>query len=73
MHNDMMLKKQVNALNESFINFFGGSLSIVRASPLGASNSTTCQICRVSDHITTTCPHIRYLSLNVLSVICHIR
>lgn len=31
---------------------------VVRAIPLGANNSTMCQICRASDHIATKCSHI---------------
>lgn len=42
MHNDTMLEKDVNAFNESFINFFKGSSSVVGISPLKAITSTMC-------------------------------
>jgi hypothetical protein len=40
-------------LNESFINFFKGSLFIVGASPSRVNSSTMCQIWKASDHIAT--------------------
>jgi len=58
MHNDTMLEKQVNAFNESFINFFKGSSFVVVVSPLRTINFTMCQICKASDHIVITCPCI---------------
>jgi hypothetical protein len=58
MHNDTMLEKQVNAFNESFINFFKGSSFVDGVSPLRTINSTMCQIYKANDHIITTCPCI---------------
>jgi hypothetical protein len=42
MHNDMLLEKQVFALNEYFINSFKGRFSVARTIPSGANNSTVC-------------------------------
>jgi hypothetical protein len=63
MHNDILLEKQVFALNESFINLFKGMSSIAKAIPSEAKNSTMCQICRTNDHIATTWLHIGDLKL----------
>jgi hypothetical protein len=40
VHNDTLLEKQMSTLNESFINFFKGTSSIVGVVPLGANSST---------------------------------
>jgi hypothetical protein len=52
--NDIALKNQVTAFNESFINFFKGYLFGVGAIALIANSFTMCQICRSTYHITTT-------------------
>lgn len=63
MNNDMLLEKQVFALNESFINLFKGMSSNAKAIPSEAKNSTMCHICRINDHIATTCMCIGELKL----------
>lgn len=57
MHSDTTLEKQVNALNESFINFFKGFLIGV-GNPHVNKAFIVCQICRSNDHIGTACPQI---------------
>jgi len=61
MHDDTLLKKQVFALNESFINFFKGISFVDGTIPPRVSNSIVCQIYKASDQITITCLHIRDL------------
>jgi hypothetical protein len=42
MHNDTLLENQVFALNESFINFFKRTSSVVGVAPSRASSATMC-------------------------------
>jgi len=42
MHNELMLEKHVNVLNESFINFLKQSLFIAKTSPSKANSFTMC-------------------------------
>jgi hypothetical protein len=52
---ETMMEKQVNALNNTLINFLKGN--VLR--PVTSSSSSTsagCQICKGGDHIATTCP-----------------
>jgi hypothetical protein len=65
MHNDMLLEKQVFALNESFINLFKGMSSNAKAIPSKAKIFTMCHICRTNDHIATT-----YLRIGELKLKC---
>ncbi len=54
---ETIMEKQVNALNETFVNFFKGVVSNQEAS----SSSTViggCQICKGGDHLATTCPRL---------------
>jgi len=52
-----MMEKQVNALNNTLINFLKGN---VQGSVTSSSSnmSTGCQICRGGDHIATACPRL---------------
>jgi len=54
---ETMMEKQVNALNNTFINFLKGNLQ----GPITSSSSNMsigCQICRGGDHIATACPRL---------------
>jgi len=51
----------VIALNESLTKFFKGSTSRIGANPQVSSGFNVCQICRSTDHITTTFLRIRDL------------
>jgi hypothetical protein len=54
---ETMMEKQVNALNNTFINFLKGNVQGPVTSS-SSSMSTGCQICRGGDHIATTCPRL---------------
>ncbi len=59
---DVVVEKQVNALNKSFINFF--KQGITPCHGIGSSNARTtlvCHICTPSDRVVTICPRIGYL------------
>ncbi len=52
-----MMEKHVTTLNNTFINFFKGTVH----NPMASSSSTIyggCQICKGGDHLATTCPRI---------------
>jgi len=51
---ETMMEKQVNALNNTFINFLKGNVQGPVTSS-SSSMSTGCQICRGGDHIATAC------------------
>jgi hypothetical protein len=54
---DSSVERQVIALNNTLINFFKGNAH----NPASSSSSTMfrgCQICRVGDHMATTCPRL---------------
>jgi hypothetical protein len=54
---ETIMEKQVNALNETLVNFFKGVVSKQEAS----SSSTViggCQICKGGDHLATACPRL---------------
>jgi len=61
---DVVVEKQVSALNESLISFFKHCVSSSHGiwSP-GTNISSICQICNVIDHIVTICPRIGNLRL----------
>jgi len=56
MNNDTALENQVTTLNESFINFFKGSLFGVGAIALVTNGFIMYQICKSTYHITIACP-----------------
>jgi len=54
---EIMMEKQVTALNNTLINFFKGTVQ----NPETSSSSTVfggCQICKGGDHLATTCPRL---------------
>jgi len=54
---ETMMEKQVNALNNTLINFLKGNVQ----GPVTSSSSSMfigCQICRGGDHIATACPRL---------------
>jgi hypothetical protein len=51
------MEKQVNAFNETLINFMKGNVSKPVTSS-SSSMSTVCQICRGGDHTAITCPRL---------------
>ncbi len=54
---ETMMEKQVTALNNTFINFFKGTIH----NPKASSSSTVfggCQIYKGGDHLATTCPRL---------------
>jgi len=52
-----MMEKQVNALNDTLINFLKGNvLRLVTSS--SSSMSTGCQICKGGDHTAIACPRL---------------
>jgi hypothetical protein len=59
---DVVVEKQVNALNDSLINAFkqGTSSSHEVRSP-NAKTSLVCQICNLVYHVVTICPRIKDL------------
>ncbi len=51
----IVVEKQVNVLNESFINFFRQGITLghgVRS--FGANTTSVCHICNLVDHVVTT-------------------
>jgi len=52
-----MMEKQVNALNNTLINFLKGNVPRPVTSS-SSSMSAGCQICKEGDHIATTCPRL---------------
>jgi len=54
---ETMMEKQVNALNNTLINFLKGNVQGPVTSS-SSSMSTGCQICRGGDHIATACPRL---------------
>ncbi len=54
---EIVMEKQVTALNETLVNFFKGTVR----NPEASSSSTVmggCQICKGGDHLATTCPRL---------------
>jgi hypothetical protein len=54
---ETIMEKQVNALNNTLINFLKGNVPIPVTSS-SSSMSAGCQICKGGDHIATTCPRL---------------
>jgi len=54
---ETMMEKQVNALNNTLINFLKGNVPRPVTSS-SSSMSAGCQICKGGDHIATTCPRL---------------
>jgi len=54
---ETMMEKQVNALNNTLLNFLKGNVQGPVTSS-SSSMSTGCQICRGGDHIATACPRL---------------
>ncbi len=54
---ETMMERQVNALNNTLINFLKGNVPRPVTSS-SSSMSTGCQICKGGDHIATTCPRL---------------
>jgi hypothetical protein len=57
---ETIMEKQVTALNNTFINFFKGTIH----NPEATFSSTVfggCQICKRGDHLATTCPRLNEL------------
>ncbi len=54
---ETMMEKQVNALNDTLINFLKGNVSRPITSS-SSSMSAGCQICKGGDHTTITCPRL---------------
>jgi hypothetical protein len=54
---ETMMEKQVNALNNTLINFLKGNVPKPVTSS-ASSMSTGCQICKGGDHIATACPRL---------------
>jgi len=52
-----MMEKQVNAFNDTLINFMKGNVSKPVASS-SSSVSAVCQVCRGGDHTAITCPRL---------------
>ncbi len=52
-----MMEKQVNAFNDTLINFMKGNVSKPVTSS-SSSMSAICQICKGGDHTATTCPRL---------------
>jgi hypothetical protein len=57
-----MMEKQVNALNNTLINFLKGNVPRPITSS-SSSMSAGCQICKGGDHIATTCPRLTHSQL----------
>ncbi len=60
---DVVVEKQINALNKSLIDFFKQGITPCHGiGSFGArTTSLVCQMCTPSDHVVTICPRIRYL------------
>lgn len=59
---DVVVEKQVHALNKSLIKIF--KQGITPSHGIGSCNARialVCQICTPSDHVVTICPRIGYL------------
>jgi hypothetical protein len=54
---ETMMEKQVNALNNTLINFLKGNVPRPITSS-SSSMSAGCQICKGGDHIATACPRL---------------
>jgi len=54
---ETMMEKQVNAFNDTLINFMKGNVS-KPATSSSSSMSAVCQICKGGDHTAITCPRI---------------
>jgi hypothetical protein len=54
---ETIMEKQVNTLNNTFINFLKGNVHRPITSS-SSSMSARCQICKGGDHIATTCPRL---------------
>jgi hypothetical protein len=54
---ETMMERQVNALNNTLINFLKGNVPRLVTSS-SSSMSTGCQLCTGGDHLATTCPRL---------------